>query len=94
MEYVITTVEKAQKIAKPDAIVLVAVTDLEKGNYNDGFTKKKFCECEGIINDAKTIAKICDDFVNQLRVFSERQVDVIAFEPRGKMSTILIPQIL
>lgn len=90
MNYVMMTMEEAQKVAKKDAIVFVSVMDLEANDCNEGFIKKKFGECNDIIKEAETIAKVCDDFANQLRVFSKKQVDVINYEPLGKLSTILL----
>ncbi len=90
MEYVIMSLEEAKKVAKKDAIVLVSKQDLEKPDCNIGFKKRKFCECHSILEEAATIAKVCDDFANQLRVFSESQKNALNYEPIGKLSTILI----
>ena len=90
MEYLIMSLEEAKKVAKKDAIVLVAKQDLENPDCNTGFIKKKFGECYSILEEAATIAKVCDDFANQLRVFSESQKNVLNYEPIGKLSTILI----
>jgi hypothetical protein len=70
--------------------VLVAEQDLESENEVIGFERKTFQECKEIIERSETIAKICDDFLNQLRVFSEKQEDVISIRPIGTMSTILV----
>lgn len=94
MEYVVMSLEEAKKVAKKDAVVLVARQDLENEDCNIGFIKKKFKECNNILEKASTIAKVCDDFAAQLRVFSECQVDVINFEPKGELNTILLPNIL
>lgn len=69
MEYVIMSLEEAMKVAKKDAVVLVSKQDLENPDCNVGFKKKKFGECHSILEEAATIAKVCDDFANQLRVF-------------------------
>lgn len=92
MEYVIMSLEEAKKVAKKDAIVLVSKQDLENPDCNIGFCKKKFCECNSILEEAASIAKVCDDFANQLRLFSEKQSDVINYRPIGKLSTILFPK--
>lgn len=92
MEYVIMSLEEAKKVAKKDAIVLVSKQDLENPDCNIGFCKKKFCECNSILEEAASIAKVCDEFANQLRVFSEKQSDVINYRPIGKLSTILFPK--
>ena len=79
------SLEEAKKVAKKDAIVLVAKQDLEDPNCNVGFKKKKFGECHKFLEEAATIAKVCDDFANQLKVFSDIQLDV----PKGDLRTIL-----
>lgn len=90
MKYVMVSIEEAKKVAKKDAIVLIAVDDLETNDCNIEFSRKSFGECEKIIKEAETIAKVCDDFVNQLRVFSKKQIDVINYLPHGKLVTILL----
>lgn len=90
MEYVVMSLEEAKKAAKKDAIVLVAKQDLENPDCNTGFIKKKFCECNNILEEAATIAKVCDDFINQLRVFSEVQTNALDYEKKGILNTILI----
>lgn len=89
MEYIMMTVEEAKKYAKKDAIVLVATQDLTTQDCNVGFVKKKFGECSDIISSAKTIANICDEFANQLRVFSDIQKDPINYNSVGSLNTIL-----
>lgn len=85
MEYVVMSLEEAKKVAKKNAIVLVSKQDLENPDCNIRFTKKKFCECKNILEEAATIAKVCDEFANQLKVFSDLQVGV----PKGHLHTIL-----
>ena len=89
MSYIMMTVEDVKKYAKKDAIVLVATQDLTSQDCNVDFVKKKFGECTDIIGSAKTIANICDEFANQLRVFSDTQKDPINYEPVGYLNTIL-----
>lgn len=84
-EYVIMSLEEAKKVAKKDAIVLVSKQDLEQIDVNSGFIKSRFGECHNILEQAALIAKVCDDFASQLRVFSDIQFDV----PKGTLHTIL-----
>ncbi|WP_099467816.1 hypothetical protein [Konateibacter massiliensis] len=90
MQYIMMSMEEAKKVAKDDAIVLLAVSNLETDDCNTEFKKRNFRDCEKLIQEAETIARVYDDFVNQLRVFTAKQVDVINYEPRGKLSTILL----
>ena len=89
MEYVIMTMEEAKKVVNDDTIVLVSVLDLEKKDFNADFKRKKFCECHNILQESKTIARIPGDFMDQLRIFSEKQIDIIDYMPVGKLSTVL-----
>ena len=84
-EYVIMSLEEAKNVAKKDVVILVAKQDLENPDCNIGFKKKKFGECHNILEQAALIAKVCDDFAAQLRVFSDIQVDV----PTGTLHTIM-----
>lgn len=88
MRYILMDIDEAVKYCKGKK-VLVAEQDLEN-NEVVGFERKTFQECKEIIERSETIAKICDDFLNQLRVFSERQDDIMNIRPIGKMSTILV----
>ena len=89
MEYVVMSLEEAKKVAKKNAIVLVAKQDLEKDDCNESFSTKKFCDCKNILEEAATIAKVCDDFASQLIVFSYMQEDVINYEKKGILNVIL-----
>lgn len=89
MRYILMDIDEAAKYCKGKK-VLVAEQDLENENEVIGFERKTFQECKEIIERSETIAKICDDFLNQLRVFSERQDDIMNIRPIGKMSTILV----
>lgn len=88
MRYVEMTIDEAVKYCKGKK-VLVAEQDLEKDEVVE-FHRKTYQECTEIIKESETIAKICDDFINQLRVFSEKQKDLVNIRPIGKMSTILV----
>ena len=89
MEYIPMTLEEAKKFTKNDSIVLVAVQDLESEDCNTAFIPKKFSDCISLINNAKTMARFCDDFAEHLRLFTELQADPINYEPKGKLGTIL-----
>ena len=95
MEYIIMSLEEAKKVAKKEessssseeeeAVVLVSKQDLENPDCNIGFCKKRFCECNSILEEAASIAKVCDEFANQLRVFSDIQLN----SPKGYLHTIM-----
>ncbi len=89
MQYIMMTMEEAKRLVKDDAIVLVSVQDLKSNDCNLNFLRKRFRECHNIIDEAKTIAKVHGDLVDQLKIFSEKQRDVLDYEPRGKLSTVL-----
>lgn len=90
MQYIEMTIEDAMKLFKgKKGTVLVAVTDLEKNTEISGFIKKSKSDCENIIKEAETVARVYDSFMNQLRVFTEKQIDIKNIEPHGKLNTIL-----
>lgn len=89
MKYIKMSIEDAKKYAREDAIILLAIDQLEKSDCNIRFVKKTFGDCIDLIEKAETIAKVYDEFINQLRVFSKKQIDVLDYEPRGELSTIL-----
>ena len=89
MEYVVMSLEEAKKVAKKNATVLVAKQDLEKDDCNESFSVKKFCDCKNILEEAARIAKVCDNFASQFRVFSDIQEDVINYEKKGILNVIL-----
>lgn len=90
MEFVKMSIEEAKKVTKKNATVYVAVRDLENEDCNEEFVATKFVDCSDMINQAKTIAKIADELLDQIRVFSEYQPDPINYLPKGKLGTILI----
>lgn len=95
MHYIEMTIEEANEYYKGTSgkTVLVAVQDLEKREEQVlSFTKKNRSECENILMEAETIVRVCDDFVNQLRAFTEKQPNVRDIIPKGRLSTILLKE--
>lgn len=91
MRYVEMTIEEAIKRCNKNDRVLVAVQDLEDDNVDIVFIKKRRNEYDSIFEDVKTVASICDDFVKQLRLFTEKQ-NIPNIEPRGIQKTILLKE--
>ena len=48
-------------------------------------------EYNKIFEDVKTVASMCDDFVKQLRLFTEKQ-NIYNIEPRGIQKIILLKE--
>lgn len=92
MNYIEVTIEQALEMNKGDknSKVLVAINDLEKNDVAS-FVKKTRNECEKIIKDAETLVQNCDDFMECLMCYSERQ-DLRSIQPIGVLSTILVKQ--
>ena len=89
-KYVEMTIDQALELNRgnKNMKVLVAVNNLETDDIA-AFVKKTRYECEDIIKEAETIARVCDDFIDSLRCFSVKQ-DLKRIKPAGRMSTILI----
>ena len=91
MKYVEMTIEEAMKRCNKNKRVLVAVQDLEDNNTDVIFVRKERSEYRTIFEDVQTVASICDDFVKQLRLFTEKQ-NIPNIEPHGYQKTILLKE--
>ena len=89
MQYVEMTVQEALEKCNKNAKVLVATQDLADENTDIVFVLKKRCEYPEVFEDVKTVASLCDDFVKQLRLFTEKQ-NIYNIEPNGKQKTIML----
>ena len=91
MRYVEMTIEEAMNRCNKNKKVLVAVQDLEDDNVDIAFVQKGRNEYQTIFEDVKTVASACDDFVKQLRLFTEKQ-NICNIEPRGFQKIILLKE--
>lgn len=91
MRYIEMTIEEAMKRCNKNKKVLVAVQDLEDDNIDVVFVQKERNEYQTIFEDVKTVASACDDFVRQLRLFTEKQ-NIYNVEPRGLQKIILLKE--
>lgn len=91
MKIIEMTKEQAVKEIKKSKgnTVLVAICDLEK-DEPAMFCPKLKTDCVSLFEDAKTTVSVCDDFMKQLRLFTEQQRDIKNIEPHGIQKTILI----
>lgn len=91
MQYIEMTIEEAMKCCNKNKKVLVAIQDLEDDNIDVVFVKKGREEYQSIFDDVKTVASLCDDFVKQLKLFTEKQ-NILNIELRGLQKTILLKE--
>ena len=91
MRYVEMTIEEAMKRCNKNKKVLVAIQDLEDDNVDTVFVQKERSEYQSMFDDVKTVASACDDFVKQLRLFTEKQ-NIFNIEPRGIQKIILLKE--
>ena len=91
MQYVEMTIEEAMKRCNKNKKVLVAIQDLEDDNVDVVFVQKERSEYQSVFEDVKTVASACDDFVNQLKLFTEKQ-NIFNIEPRGRQKIILLKE--
>lgn len=89
MTYVEISIEDAMKICKRNTRVLVAEQDLEKDDCDIIFVPKEVNEYDTIFNNIKTVLKLTDDFIKQLRLYTEEQ-DINNVKPIGIQKIILI----
>lgn len=92
MKYIEMTVEEAMKICNKNDRVLVAVQDLEDEDCNVSFVKKRKGDYDSIFEDVKTVASACDDFVKQLKLFTETQ-NIYNVEPHGLQKIVIIKRL-
>ena len=91
MRYVELTIEEAMKRCNKNKKVLVAIQDLEDENVDVVFVQKERSEYQSVFEDVQTVASACDDFVKQLRLFTEKQ-NILNIEPRGRQKIILMKE--
>ena len=91
MRYVEMTIEEAMKRCNKNKKVLVAIQDLEDDNVDTVFVQKERSEYQSMFEDVKTVASACDDFVKQLRLFTEKQ-NIFNIEPRGIQKIVLLKE--
>ncbi len=89
MKYIEMTVEEAMKYCNKKDKVLVAVQDLENEDVDVVFIQKRKREYGDIFRDAKTISSMCDNFIKELSVFTEKQ-DLTNIQPRGLHKVVLL----
>ena len=89
MKYVEMSIEEAMIRCKKNAKILVATQDLADEDADIIFITKKESEYKEVFEDIKTVASLCDDFVNQLKLFTEKQ-DIRNIRPYGIQRTVLL----
>lgn len=89
MNYIEVTTEEAIEILRkaPGKKVMVAIQNLES-DEPVAFCPRLKKDCELMIEEAATIAQKCDDFVKQLKLFTEEQ-DISHIINSGIQKTIL-----
>lgn len=91
MQYIEMTVEEAIKVLQKSKgkKVLVAIQNLENDNVTPFFPKLK-SDCFLMIKEAETISSANDEFVRQLRLFTEKQRDLLNIDKIGLQKIILL----
>lgn len=92
MYYAEMTIEEAMKKCNKNTKVLVAIQDLEKEDDEIVFVQKKKREYGSIFEDAKTVLSMCDDFIKELNVFTEKQPDIYNIRPHGLQKIVLLKE--
>lgn len=90
MRYIEMTLEEAVKECNKNTKVLIALQNLEEKDDTDViFVTKKKEEYRKMFEDVKTAASLCDDFVRELSLFTERQ-DIRNIKPQGFQKIVLL----
>lgn len=93
MKYMEMTVDEAiEELQKSKGKrVMVAIQDLEHDEPTLFFPRLK-AECETMIYNAETIASACDEFVKQLRLYTEKQKNIVNIRNVGYQQIILLKE--
>lgn len=89
MRYIEMTVEEAMRKCNKNTKVLVAVQNLEEDDIDVIFIPKRREEYGKVFEDIKTAASFNDDFVEQLKLFTEIQ-DIYNIRQKGFQKTVLL----
>lgn len=90
MQYVEMSIEEAMKRCKKNAKILVATQDLTDNNADIIFVQKKGSDYKELFEDVKTVASLTDDFVEQLKLFTEQQKDIMHIRPYGLQRIVIM----
>ena len=91
MVYIEMTVEEAMKRCNKHEKVLVAIQNLEEEDISEPFITKYKEDYRELFEDIKTAVSIYDDFIKQLRLFTEKQ-DIYNIRPRGIQKTVMLKE--
>lgn len=89
MQYVEMSVGDAMKKCKKNAKILVAIQDLTDENVDIVFVQKRGSDYKDVFEDVKTVASLCDDFISQLKLFTEKQ-DIRDIRPYGIQKIVIL----
>lgn len=89
MQYIEMSVEEAMKKCKKNAKILVAIQDLADESVDIVFVHKRGGDYKDVFEDVKTVASLCDDFISQLKLFTEKQ-DIRDIRPYGIQKTVML----
>lgn len=89
MQYVEMSIEEAMKKCKKNTKILVAIQDLTDDTIDTVFIQKRGSDYRDVFEDVKTVASLCDDFISQLKLFTEKQ-DIRDIRPYGIQRTVLL----
>lgn len=89
MQYVEMSVEEAMKKCKKNAKILVAIQDLADESVDIVFVQRRGSDYKEVFEDVKTVASLCDEFISQLKLFTEKQ-DIRDIRPYGMQKTVML----
>ena len=83
--------ERGKKNDNRHLFIKLAIQDLKDTKANVSFVKKERKEYPEIFEDIQTATSLCDDFVKQLKLFSEKQ-DIHNIKPKGIQKIVLLKE--
>lgn len=89
IEMIEMPIEEAMKKCKKNTKIWVATQDLTNEDTDVIFVQKRGSDYKEVFEDVKTVISLYDDFINQLRLFTEKQ-DIRNIRPYGLQRTVLL----
>lgn len=93
MKLVEMSIEDAMRICGKNAMVLVAVQNLEQEEQEISFEQKRRDEYEKLFSDVKTVVSSMDDLVKRLDCFTEKQDIIRGIRQVGLQKIVLVEKI-
>ena len=91
MQYIEMTIGEAIIKCKKNTKILVATQDLAEENVDIIFVPKREDEYDEVFENVKKVESLCDSFIQQLKLFTEKQ-DIRNIKPYGIQRIVILKE--